>query len=249
MSVVPNDCPGAVLERLRTLYSDPRRHRSLDIIDAVCRSQYEHGSHDYSLKTIGRLSAARNGPARAALANPMGSPYRELIAAHERAWVPVRAVDVADKGDDSALLAGVKEPLQRARIKAALADARRLAEEAKRWRRKANALQAVANGSATLTLTQGAGTADLPVASLGRTASIDLLPIEKAALAAALDTRHLEKAGLSVDARGRVLDSSGRAVFPIGFATMLAKVARAMGVQFGDGTSVTSPTQLSDPRG
>ena len=58
------ETPEAVLERLRALHADPRRQRSLSVVDEVCRLQREHGSHDFSVKTIGRLSAARNGPGR-----------------------------------------------------------------------------------------------------------------------------------------------------------------------------------------
>lgn len=249
MTAPTAETPEAVLERLCVLHTDPRRQRSLLLVDEVCRLQREHGSHDFSLKTVGRLSAARGGPARAAIANPNGAPYRELIVAHRRATVPMRAASTGAQDDEAALLAGVSGPLQRARVRTALADARHWADEAKRWRRKANALQAVANASATLTLEPGEGAGDLPTARLGRAARIELLPTEKAALAAALDGRRLGTVGLRIDTRGRLLNGAGQAVFPIGFATMLAKVAVGLGVEFGDRSSVTSPTQVPDSRG
>ncbi|WP_395680452.1 gamma-mobile-trio protein GmtX [Dokdonella sp.] len=249
MTAHETETPDGVLARLRALHADPRRQRSLLVVDEVCRLQREHGSHDFSVKTIGRLSATRNGPGRAAIANPNGAPYRELIDAHQRATVPMRAASGGAQDDEAAILAGVSGPLQRARVRTALADARHWAEEAKRWRRKANALQAIANASATLTLEPGEGAGDLPTARLGRAARIELLATEKAALAAALDGRRLGTIGLRTDARGRVLDAEGRVVFPIGFATMLAKVAVALGVEFGDRTSVTSSTQRRDSLG
>ena len=240
--------PEAVLERLCARYTDPRRLRSLAIIDEVCRLQREHGSLDFTLTTIGRLSKARHGPRKETIANPNGAAYRELIAAHEHAAAPPGSTRNAAQDDEARLLAGIKEPMQRARIRTALADARHWAEEAKRWRRKANALHAVANASATLMLEPGKVAGDLPTARFGRAARIELLPTEKAALAAALDARRLGKLALRIDARGRLLNEDGQALFPIGFTTMLAKVAVAVGVEFGDGSLVMSPTQVSDPQ-
>lgn len=217
------ESPESVLQRLRELY--PRRLESLAVIEEVCRLQHKHGSRDFSLKTVGRLSQERNGPGTRAIVNPNGAPYRQLIAAHAAARAPVRPRATAE--DD--LVKGVTSPLQRSRIKAALADARRWREEVRVWRRKANQLQAIANASTLITLDAGAGVADMPTARLGRGVSLDLLPLELEALTGALDGRRLQALGLQIDTRGRMLDGQGRALFPIGFATALAKVAAALG--------------------
>ena len=41
----------------------PRKASSLRLIHAICVEQRDRGSADYSIATIGRLSAARGGPA------------------------------------------------------------------------------------------------------------------------------------------------------------------------------------------
>lgn len=239
MSATPLETPDEVLQRLLEAHPHPSRRASLRTIDEVCRLQHKHGSLDFSLKTIGRLSRERQGPSKAAIANPNGAPYRQIIAAHRRTLVPALAVDAVEPHSEADLVKGVASPLQRARIKALVAEARRLQDEVRVWRRKANAFQAIANASATITLESGAGVDDVPVAHFGRAASITLIPDEQEALAVALDARRLQSLGLRVDARGRVLDASGRTLFPIRFATALAKAAAAVGVPSGDSPSVT----------
>lgn len=244
MSMLAQPEAEVVFESLRAKHSDPRRLRSLSILDSVCRAQKEHSSTDYSIKTIGRLSSKLGGPGAPAIANPAGAAYRELISAHRRTNAQAADVRATTPNDDAALLNAVKSPLHRARIQAALADARRCAEEASQWRVKANALQAVVNATSSLTLESGTGD-ELPTARPGRQVSIELLPMERTALASALDQRRLASVGLCVDPRGRVMDAAGKAILPIGFALMLAKVARALGVlPVGDG-EVGDVTEVS----
>jgi hypothetical protein len=233
-----------VLESLLARHSDPRRLRSLAILDTVCRAQKEHSSGDYSIKTIGRLSSKLGGPGAPAIANPAGAAYRELISAHHRANTQATDVRAATPNEDAVLLNSVRSPVHRARIRTALADAQRCAEEARQWRVKANALQSVVNATSSLTLASGTGD-ELPTARPGRQVSLELLPMERAALASALDPRRLASVGLRVDPRGRVMDAAGKAILPIGFALMLAKVAQAVGVlPVGDG-GVGDVTEVS----
>ena len=60
-------------------HADPRKARSLRLIHAVCVEQQDRGSNDYSIATIGRLSADRGGPAAGAIRNKTGEAYRALI--------------------------------------------------------------------------------------------------------------------------------------------------------------------------
>ena len=64
--------PKALLEAL-CAQADPRKMRSLRLIHAICEEQRDRGSKDYSVATIGRLSAGRGGPAAGAIRNKTGN--------------------------------------------------------------------------------------------------------------------------------------------------------------------------------
>jgi hypothetical protein len=55
-----NDSPKALLEAL-CADANPRKMRSLRLIYAICEEQRDRGSKDYSIATVGRLSAERGG--------------------------------------------------------------------------------------------------------------------------------------------------------------------------------------------
>jgi len=72
--------PKALMQAL-CAHADPRKTRSLRLIYAICEEQRDRGSKDYSVATIGRLSAERGGPAAGAIRNKTGEPYRAVIKA------------------------------------------------------------------------------------------------------------------------------------------------------------------------
>lgn len=213
--------PEEVLLRLSE-GADPRRQRSLQIVHEVCQEQRARGSTDYSLGVLGSLCQAKGGPAERALRNPAGGPYRTLIAAHA-ALHGLPNASKASRAETDGLLDGVADPMQRARIEG-------LRDEVRALRRQLQMAQEVANRSAVITLTGSPhGAAQMPEATFGRHASIDLLPLEREALSVALDARRLQSLGIQVDARGRVRLSDGRELFPLGFATALKKIAAEFG--------------------
>src|SRR5258706_756582 len=58
-----------------------RTRQSLELIYTLCKEQYEAGNLDFSVATIGRLSAARGGPSTQAIRNATGEHYRTLLKA------------------------------------------------------------------------------------------------------------------------------------------------------------------------
>ena len=58
-----------------------RKKRNLQIIHNTCKTQYEIGSKDFSITTISKLVADKDGPAEQTLRNSFGSDYRALIDA------------------------------------------------------------------------------------------------------------------------------------------------------------------------
>ena len=72
--------PDDVLASLKALASK-RGQKTLDLIHAICSEQHASGIHDYSVRTIGRVSQVRGGPTEQALRNKGGERYRALMAA------------------------------------------------------------------------------------------------------------------------------------------------------------------------
>ena len=58
-----------------------RKKRNLQIIHNTCKTQYEIGSKDFSITTISKLVADKDGPAEQTLRNSSGAEYRALIDA------------------------------------------------------------------------------------------------------------------------------------------------------------------------
>lgn len=235
-----SEVPEAVLTRL-SQGADPRRQRSLQIVHEVCEEQRARGSTDYSLGVLGSLCQAKGGPAERALRNPAGGPYRTLITAHAALHGHPKA-SKASRAEADGLLDGVANPMQRARIEG-------LRDEVRALRRQLQMAQEVANRSAVITLTGSPhGDAQMPEATFGRRASVDLLPLEREALREALNEGRLARLGLRVDSRGRVLLAEGKELFPVGFATALRKIAAEFGApsvnhfgdtHFGDVTNIS----------
>ena len=140
MNVVPES--EALLERL-CAGADPRKVRSLRLIHAICVEQRERGSDDYSIATIGRLSAERGGPAAGAIRNKPGEASR----AHQNLR---RLTDTKKPGGRSArttevnlILGGISDAVLRGRLGL-------LAAEFKATRAQLLAARHLANRTATL---------------------------------------------------------------------------------------------------
>lgn len=219
--------PEGVLKRLSD-GADPRRVRSLRVVHEVCEAQRAHGSRDYSLATIGKLVGARGGPSTAALGNPAGKAYRLLIASHRNACAAA-APRKARADDTDALLTGVRDPLQRARIED-------LRNEVRTLRHRVVSLQRVANDAARVTIVRGdAGESDRVRVDSSAPAAPVLLPYEREALACALEPRRLKRLGLVVGANGRVESTDGHELFPLGFATGFQKLMLALAPNLPNG--------------
>jgi hypothetical protein len=208
-----NENPKALLEAL-SADADPRKMRSLRLIYAICEEQRDRGSKDYSIATIGRLSAERGGPATGAIRNKTGEAYRAVIKAFadsvggkSRKTIDVRSIQA------DLILDGVTDPVLRARIGLLVA-------ELKSTRAQLLAARHLANQNALLDLAHelsddGAN----PAAPASR-----LSPLEIRALENALSEGTLTHWGWRVDAGGRIVTDTGQTVFAAGFVTAISKV-------------------------
>ena len=101
----------------------PRKQPSLRLIYRLCEEQHDRGSSDFSIATIGRLSAAVGGPSVAAIRNKTGDDYKALIKIYAKAVggkakkVTTRKGSILDE-----ILEGVSDPVLRTRIGILLAE-------------------------------------------------------------------------------------------------------------------------------
>jgi hypothetical protein len=215
-----NESPKALLEAL-CADADPRKTRSLRLVHAICEEQRDRGSTDYSVATIGRLSAERGGPAAGAIRNKTGEPYRALINAFADP-VGGKSRKTADAGSTQAdlILEGVVDPVLRARIGLLVA-------ELKSTRAQLLAARHLANQNATIELVHELSDGPTPPTPLTSTMpAARLSPLEVCALENAISEATLTLWGWRVDASGRILTDTGRAVFGAGFVTAIGKVLK-----------------------
>ena len=191
--------------------ADPRKVRSLRLIHAICVEQRDRGSDDYSIATIGRLSAERGGPAAGAIRNKTGETYRALIKVFADA-----VVGNARKGNDAAgsqidiILEGVTDPMLRARLGLLLA-------ELKATRAQLLAARHLANQTTTLDLV------DPSSHGLPSPTANDLTPLEIRALENAISQETMDHWRWHTDESGRITTDAGRTIFSAGFVTAIQK--------------------------
>ncbi len=206
----------AFLEALCT-GADPRKASSLRLIHAICVEQQDRGSTDYSIATIGRVSAARGGPAAGAIRNKTGEAYRALIKTFaDSVGSKARKTNDANGAQVDLILEGVIDPVLRARLGLLLAELRAT-------RAQLLAARYLANQTATLDLAQSISDEHTPRPPL------HLSPLEVRALENALSTTTLEHWGWRADESGRILTDTGRTVFAAGFVTAIGKVLESLG--------------------
>jgi hypothetical protein len=205
----------ALLEAL-CAEADPRKARSLRLIHAICVEQQDRGSTDYSIATIGRLSADRGGPAAGAIRNKTGEAYRALIESFVGSVRgKTRKTDDANVVQVELILEGVTDPVLRARLGLLLA-------ELKATRAQLLAARHLANQTATLDLAEPS-----PDERTLRPA-LHLSPLELRALENAISDTTLDHWGWRADESGRIVTNTGRTVFAAGFVTAIGKLLESV---------------------
>lgn len=210
-----SNTPKELVEEL-SKSSSPRKIQSLELILAICEEQTQRGSSDFSVATIGRLSAERGGPSAAAIRNKPGEDYRALIKAYAAS---VNGQDRKKRpsapSEADALLEGVTDPVLKVRIKLLLAEMESL-------RAQLLATRHLANQTAVLELSSDSEERSPPTQANALFLSLQ----EVSALEAAVSPATLEHWGWSIDSAGRVLSDAGQVVFRAGFATAIRKTVQ-----------------------
>lgn len=194
--------------------ASPRKAQSLRLIFAICQEQHDRGSADYSVATIGKISAERGGPSSAAIRNRPGEDYRALIQAwaksvngKSRKPGKVKTGTLAD-----GVLEGITDPVLKVRIKLLLAENESL-------RGQLLAARHLANQVSVLDLAEPAQS---NVAQQEQK-KLHLTYQEVVALESAISEATLTHWGWVVDETGRVTTGSGQPVFRAGFLTAIKK--------------------------
>lgn len=213
ITTAPND----VLEALKG-DATIRTKRSLDILHKICHEQYERGSLDYSVATIGRLSAVEGGPATQSIRNKEGARYRELLAA----WAAFcdghkkKPPAIQNQSFGSDLLSIINDASVRALVGVVLAENKKL--KAENFLLKGQAEVIVDKRSfPAASATQHAGYQVVPAFDF-------LLPAEIFALKDAISAETLGRNGWEVDEKTGRINKDGRPVFKAGFVTALRKI-------------------------
>lgn len=208
--------PDQLLDQLKTS-ANVRKAKSLEILNSVCREQFERGSKDFSVATIGRLSEERGGPATQSIRNKTGVDFKALIsvwATHTGGSVK-RQPKLSDN-PFYAILDKIPDPAVRAVVGTVLAENRKLKGEVNLLKRNVGVV---------------IDQRPMQYASAAAQQALQILPAfhgltesEKAALQHALSDKLLQDEGWKVDESGRILNDRGRALFKPGFVTGLRKV-------------------------
>jgi hypothetical protein len=207
--------PAVLLDSLKAK-SNARKQRSLDVIYKVCQEQANAGSRDFSIATIGRLSANLRGPSPQTIRNKGGIDFRELITtwAKHADGATKKPPKLQESGIYS-ILEKIDDPAVRSIVGTILAKNTKLQGEVNLLKRQAE----IVIDRRTVPL------APVP----NNTAPQAILPnhltsTEKSALQHAISGELMEQEGWTIEPSGRIVNSLGRTMFKAGFATAIKKL-------------------------
>lgn len=192
----------------------PRSADSLRVVHRVCVNQRNRGEKDFSLETIGRLSAQQKGPSGSYLRTRPAARYRAIIDSIKRTVVQPRAV--RRPSDIDSVLEGVADPTVRARVGILLSELHSLRREKRGF------------GSFAAQDRRSAHTAALTNATTAMPEGWALTALERMAIQLSIEPSKLDDWGWKIDAKGRVVARATNAVvFPAAFVSAIGKILAA----------------------
>jgi len=209
--------PSELLAQLKGT-ANSGKSRNLDIVDAVCREQFERGSKDFSVATIARICLEeKKGPSKSTIHNKTGDDYKALIATWAKfAGGGTKKPKRATENPINDVLAKIDNPAVRAVMGSVLAENKKLRGEVNLLKSQA---KVVIDRRAEITSSAPQEAIQIISPSAGLTAS------ETEALHHAVSERFLSDEGWEIDPNGRILNSrTRRAIFKVGFASAIRKV-------------------------
>lgn len=211
--------PQQVLVELKAKASR-RKAKTLDLIYGLLESQAKANELDFSIATIGRLSAQAGGPSPQAIRNQGGSDYRVLIEAYAASYGTTRKKMLA-KGArnmvpnrDEDILSHIDDPAIRAVVGAII-------RERNQYRNELRVLKS-----------QTSITVDRRPVKAPVQQAVEVLPSlvglitesERKALAHAISDKLIEQRGWQSLKNGRIKDENGRHLYKPGYITAIKKI-------------------------
>lgn len=212
-----NITPNELISELLNSNLSTRRKRSLEIINEVCKEQYQRGSKDFSIPTVGHLSKEKGGPAPRTIRNKDGEVYRSLM----NAWANYssgstkKPKTVKERTINDDILESIDDPTTRALVGTIIAENRKLKGE-NQLLKNTSSITIDMRQDTTPTLNSSK---DVEVLQ----PTLNLLPSEVEALKHAISDNLLNTQGWTVDNQGRI-KYKNRAIFKPGFINAIKKV-------------------------
>lgn len=209
--------PKAVLEALLAKGGRSTRQKNLEKVYEICSRQYEAGSRDFSVATIGRLIEVANVLKARALYNAPSADYRAVIEAWAVYAGPLPPKPIKNLASQEYLVR-IEDPALRSIMQAIIAERDKLKAQINVL--KANAQVTVDRRplGATIATTQGMQ----PTAVIALSAQ--LTPTERESLEKAISPEHLTECGLREGSYGEIINERGRTLFDVGFARAIRRV-------------------------
>lgn len=199
--------PDAYLAALLAKGGRPVKLRNLQTMHEICRAQYESGSRDISIVTIGKLCESQGLLTARGLYNAPMADYRNLIKIWAEYAGPPAPKPAKQLATDEYLMQ-INDPAIRAIVQGVIAERNKL-------KAQLNTLQADTKIVVDLRPNTNAN-----VPALGAA----LTDSELTALTKAISPEFLEGQGWREANFGEIVTQRGRTVFDPGFATALRKI-------------------------
>lgn len=237
--------PDAVLESFLARSIRAQKRKNLLSMHEICRAQYDAGSRDFSLPTIGRLAEARGILKGRALYNAASSDYRALITAWS-AYAGPMTVKPPKQLASNDFLMRIDDPAIRSIMQSVYVERDKLKAQLNLL--KASTELTIDRRPLGAAISSGRDANSVPLVVM----PVQLTPTEIDSLTMAVSKHFFEQEGWTEGTRGEVLTSGGRAVFGMGFTSAIRKVLRdTNGVQLTvtpTGTSLPSSKATSSKK-
>lgn len=216
MSYTTNIHPDAVFKAIQAKGARSQVQRTLEKIHEICRKQYELGSRDFSISTIGRICEQQEVIKGRVLYNATSRDYKELI----QAWAAYAGPPIAPPPKELAshsYLLRIEDPAIRSIVQATIAERDML-------RAQINQLKSTTIGTVDMR-PLGASIAstpdNTPFAVLEMSAQ--LTEPEREALKAAISPEFLANEGWEEGERGEI-KKGGRVLFQRGYISAIRRL-------------------------
>jgi hypothetical protein len=217
MSTTTQIHPEAVFESLMAKGARAQRRRNLARVHELCRAQYNVGSRDFSLPSIGRLCEAQGVLKGRVLYNAQSADYRTLIeawAAYAGPPAPTASKPLASYE----YLMHIEDPAIRSIMQAIIAERDKLKAQLNVL--KVHTQITVDRRPLGATIVSASSTQPVAVVTM----SAQLTQSERNALQNAISREFLEDQDWQEGSHGEITTAKGRTLFDVGFARAIRKV-------------------------